>query len=1720
MTYDRCIIVTQEDRCTNKASCHWEVGTMDVCEWPSTTPTVFEPGCCVMDDSQNPRWQETCADFWNEDLCMRPMDDSDQNRCRWIPTGEDEDCEDYAPTPQPTDAQTPWPTNAPEVGCCKGYSVGTNEFCNNVPSKNACDKAGVCDWISNGVIDVDCTVPTEPPYIWPTPSPAEDPTEGEPGCCTGNSPRTWAYCETVDTEHRCDMAEECSWISGPVDAPECVAPIPTPWPTRAPVLPPSKPTYDPNGCCAGTEYDADSWEFCEQFDDDAAACERRGICSWKVGDDEFCESDSNSTWPTPPPADWPTHSGAGCCYGAVPYNAYCFGKDNERKCDRSPDCEWRETDDATECLEETPAPVMPTKWPTTTPGSLDSSEEDEGCCKGYSAQTNNFCNGIDNAGACGHAGVCDWMNGGTLEDDCSFPTDPPAEWPTPPPAEIPTEAGPGCCTGNSPRTWAYCETVDEQVRCERAHECSWVSGPVDAPECVSPTNEPTDEPTPWPTANPTAFVAGCCFGDSPKSNAFCAEMDDDRSGCRKSNRCDWIETDDSNECRLTEPPAPTYPSGCCAGHTPQSWTFCTQIDDAADCISKGQCDWLLTDDPADEVCSPPTPWPTPMPSTPLPGCCSSDGPSTFERCFAIDNNDQCTRRSSCHWIETEDPTECHVPSTTTAPGCCYISPEQDAGSIWFDNCIAFYTEGECTRPSDKMGRERCFWTETEEDELCSDLFTTASPTSAPSYSVGCCKPLKASVAAVCEAADHMDKCNRNKNCEWMETTDFSQCEVQGCCKGDSPMSNERCNWEMWPDMCDRMSGCHWIDGDDADCSWEDETTGEPAPPGCCSIFDDRKQTVDNGWRMKCTRFSNEEDCVEPTGTEDIPRCHWTPTDDPFFDCSQVWPTPHPTAAPEPGCCAANAGESELAAERCHEAVDEEACDRRSSCHWRAGEEADCTFTTTTETPTPPGCCTVCDFNGDGYPDANGWGSLCTAYYKEDDCMRPTNADGDRKCCWTETEEDFDCRLIWPTTAEPSPGCCAGDSKRSTARCADEDDYFVCTRMSSCHWIEYDDASDDESLCAWPTTTPTPQEPGCCYVSSYMGLGGPWEDRCKLAWTERECLMARDQDDVHRCSWMDAPSDFDCRQVWPTPPVEEGCCAGKNEDSADWCNEVDTMARCDRKSNCYWIETDDFTECEYESYNTTALIEDGCCYIADTQNPMSGWRERCTEFYSSDSCERPLDQSDNNRCVWEDTSPDFDCREVWPSTTTEAPGCCGAENVRSYDTCRAIDESHRCERMSSCFWLPTEDESECEMSTTGPADPGCCYINDASYLGTRWETVCEEMNREGACVGVQHGNTGDFVCEWTSMPSETDCIVLWPTPEPEIGCCTGNSFASMDRCVAETDQGKCDRMSICHWLHTEDHSECLETETTESPPPGCCMLADTRPSAYSNGWDDTCKAYHTEEACVRPYSQDGHARCVWQDTEEDFDCMNLWPTVGPTTPPAPGCCNGETLRSSERCILSVEEDHCNRMSSCSWIVTDDPTECDYVEPTVPPPEPGCCNEATGAYSAGGHSRWTTICRTFNTEMDCMTPLDQTSGDYRCEWTPTVEDFNCAITWPTTLPPQEGCCKGDAPRTNVRCNGYENEDKCLRMSSCQWVVTEDMTDIEAEQACEFIETTDVPPAPGCCMLDDVRPMSYEMGWDGQCITYATEQRCITPQSQDGTQRCRWEETGDDVDCSQLC
>jgi len=95
-------------------------------------------------------------------------------------------------------------------------------------------------------------------------------------------------------------------------------------------------------------------------------------------------------------------------------------------------------------------------------------------------------------------------------------------------------------------------------------------------------------------------------------------------------------------------------------------------------------------------------------------------------------------------------------------------------------------------------------------------------------------------------------------------------------------------------------------------------------------------------------------------------------------------------------------------------------------------------------------------------------------------------------------------------------------------------------------------------------------------------------------------------------------------------------------------------------------------------------------------------------------------------------------------------------------------------------------------------------------------------------------------------------------------------------------------------------------------------------------------------------------------------------------------------------------------------------------------------------------------------------------------------------------------GDAPRTNTRCNGFDSEDKCLRMAACHWVVTDDPYE------CVYITTTATPPSPGCCMLEDTRKISYEMGWDGQCTEFYTEEQCTKPYTDEGGARCVWVET----------
>ena len=119
---------------------------------------------------------------------------------------------------------------------------------------------------------------------------------------------------------------------------------------------------------------------------------------------------------------------------------------------------------------------MCTRPPTTTapPAPTHSTE---GCCSGYSAQTSSYCNNFEDADQCESAGVCSWIDGGD-DDDCTFT--PPPTTTLPPALTMTTTELKGCCAGNSPMTWSFCLTLnDNHYGCTAADECTWIEGDDD-----------------------------------------------------------------------------------------------------------------------------------------------------------------------------------------------------------------------------------------------------------------------------------------------------------------------------------------------------------------------------------------------------------------------------------------------------------------------------------------------------------------------------------------------------------------------------------------------------------------------------------------------------------------------------------------------------------------------------------------------------------------------------------------------------------------------------------------------------------------------------------------------------------------------------------------------------------------------------------------------------------------------------------------------------------------------------------------------------------------------------------------------------------------------------------------------------------------------------------------------------------------------------------------
>jgi len=200
---------------------------------------------------------------------------------------------------------------------------------------------------------------------------------------------------------------------------------------------------------------------------------------------------------------------------------------------------------------------------------------------------------------------------------------------------------------------------------------------------------------------------------------------DSGKGCEFKNVIDvqFKVTDDPGDCVITTTetppiPQPTSAPGCCRGFDFKSHGKCSGVTDQGKCERSDKCEWLVTDDADNCVVTT-----TESPTTIEPGC-DSDTSKKFEMCNSKHTPDKCERSSSCHWVSAV----CELPSTATTPGCCYGNPDGAYSKRRMDACTGYFTERECLFNVDENGNARCHWEDLIEGYDCQMLCPTTTET--------------------------------------------------------------------------------------------------------------------------------------------------------------------------------------------------------------------------------------------------------------------------------------------------------------------------------------------------------------------------------------------------------------------------------------------------------------------------------------------------------------------------------------------------------------------------------------------------------------------------------------------------------------------------------------------------------------------------------------------------------------------------------------------------------------------------------------------------------------------------------------------------------------------------------------------------------------------------------------------------------------------------------
>jgi len=248
------------------------------------------------------------------------------------------------------------------------------------------------------------------------------------------------------------------------------------------------------------------------------------------------------------------------------------------------------------------------------------------------------------------------------------------------------------------------------------------------------------------------------------------------------------------------------------------------------------------------------------------------------------------------------------------------------------------------------------------------------------------------------------------------------------------------------------------------------------------------------------------------------------------------------------------------------------------------------------------------------------------------------------------------------------------------------------------------------------------------------------------------LMLTDGDGASRCFWEPLGEYEDCETVWPTTTTTTsspaGCCYGDSYKANDKCTRAADEGRC-QDMGCSWQVTDDPDDCEMTtttpSPTTTTTTTPGCC-----DSDVSKMKfDKCNAKEDQAGCEKISD------CFW-NSGHDATCEPpvfttVTPPTTTSTPaGCCRGSSYKAQDKCYGLEDQLGCER-KDCEWVVTDDDSECDITTTtSSVELGCCAGTTAKN-----SDMCNEKTDRDSCerTGKCEFRVDELDCSWPTTTSE-------------------------------------------------------------------------------------------------------------------------------------------------------------------------------------------------------------------------------------------------------------------------------------------------------------------------------------------------------------------------------